>query len=308
MTIILITGTSTGIGLATAVALGRAGHTVYATMRNPARSPELQAITTKEKLPITILTLDVDDDEAVTETVGQVLNRHGRLDVLVNNAGVGETGPIEELSLDEFRRAMETNFFGTLRCIKAVLPGMRQERRGCIINVSSLAGRLVVGGFSTYTASKFALEAACETLAQEVKSFNIRVAIVEPGVINTPIFDKMRAVPDTTRYPQERRLQALFSAALVQATSPMVVGEQIRQIVESDSWQLRYPVGPDALPFLEWRARMSDEEWVNFGATQADEAWYKQIEQDFGLDARPSLDRTGRRANQLQLTTLEGAI
>jgi NAD(P)-dependent dehydrogenase (short-subunit alcohol dehydrogenase family) len=308
MAIILITGTSTGIGLATAVVLGRAGHTVYATMRNPARSPELQAITTKEKLPITILTLDVDNDESVTEVVGQVLDRHGRLDVLVNNAGVGETGPIEELPLGEFRRAMETNFFGALRCIKAVLPGMREQRSGRIINVTSLAGRMVVGGFSTYTASKFALEAASETLAQEVKAFNIQVAIVEPGVIKTPIFDKMRAIPEATLYPQERRLQALFSAALVQGTSPMVVGEQVRQIVESGSWQLRYPVGPDALPFLDWRASMSDEEWVNFGATKADETWYKQIEQDFGLDARPKPDRAGRQANQLQLTTLEGAI
>lgn len=287
MSIVLITGTSTGIGLATAVALGRAGHTVYATMRNPARSPELQAIATKENLPITILPMDVDDDKLVTEVVGQVLDRHGRLDVLVNNAGVGETGPVEELPLDEFRRAMETNFFGALRCIKAVLPGMREQRRGLIINVTSLAGRIAIGGFSTYTASKYALEGACETLAQEVKAFNIRVAIVEPGVINTPIFDKMRVIPDTTLYPQERRLQALFRAALVHGTPPMVVGEHIQQIIESDSWQLRYPVGPDAPFFLNWRAGMSDEEWVTFGATQADEAWYQQIEQNFGLDARP---------------------
>jgi NAD(P)-dependent dehydrogenase (short-subunit alcohol dehydrogenase family) len=308
MAITLITGTSTGIGLATAVAMGRAGHTVYATMRNPARSPELQAIATRENLPITILSLDVDFDEAVTETVDEILARHGRLDVLINNAGVGETGPIEELPLDEFRRAMETNFFGALRCMKAVLPGMREQRSGCIINVSSLAGRLVVGGFSTYTASKFALEAISETLAQEVKTFNIRVALVEPGVINTPIFDKMRAIPETTRYPQERRLQSLFKAALVHATAPMVVGEQIRQIAESNSWQLRYPVGPDAAPFLEWRAKMTDEEWVDFGALKHDEDWYQQFEQDFGLDARPKPDRAGRPAGQLQPTILERAF
>jgi NAD(P)-dependent dehydrogenase (short-subunit alcohol dehydrogenase family) len=309
MAITLITGTSTGIGLATAIALGRAGHTVYATMRNPARSPELQAIAAKEKLPITILTLDVDDDASVNEAVGQVLSRHGQIDVLVNNAGVGETGPVEELPLKEFRRAMETNFFGALRCIKAVLPGMREQRSGLIVNVTSLAGRMVIGGFSTYTASKFALEAASETLALEVKAFNIRVAIVEPGVIQTPIFDKMRAIPDTTRYPQERRLQALFAAALTQATPPMVVGEQIRQIVESNSWQLRYPVGPDAVPFLEWRARMTDEAWINFNATQSDEAWYRQIEQDFGLDARPnSLTELEDKTGQLQLATLESVI
>ena len=140
---------------------------------------------------------------------------------------------------------------------------------------------------AAYTASKFALEALSEVLAQEVKAFNIRVAIVELGVIQTPILDKMREEPTATRYPHERRLQALFAAALKQLVSPAVVGEQIRRIIESESWQLRYPVGPDAEPFLAWRARMSDEEWVDHHAIREDEAWYQHIERDFGLDARP---------------------
>lgn len=283
----LITGTSTGIGLATAVALGRAGHKVYATMRNPDRSPELQTIASKEELPITIVTLDVDDDDSVTQAVGQVLDERGGIDVLVNNAGIGPMGPIEELPLDDFRRTMETNFFGALRCIKEVLPRMREQKSGCIINVTSVLGRIAAAPQGPYTASKFALEAVSEVLAQEVKSFNIRVAIVEPGVIQTPIFDKMREIPDHTRYPQERRIRALFSAALARPVSPGVVAEQIRQIVESDSWQLRYPVGPDAVPFLEWRTSMSDEEWVSFGSIRDDEDWYKRIEKDLGLDARP---------------------
>jgi NAD(P)-dependent dehydrogenase (short-subunit alcohol dehydrogenase family) len=153
--------------------------------------------------------------------------------------------------------------------------------------VTSVAGRIALGATAPYTASKLALEALSEVLAQEVKAFNIRVAVVEPGVIQTPILDKMRDVPAETRYPHEQRLQALFAASLKQPVPPAVVGEQIRRIIESESWQLRYPVGPDAEPFLAWRARMSDEEWVDYHATREDETWYQHIERDFGLDARP---------------------
>jgi NAD(P)-dependent dehydrogenase (short-subunit alcohol dehydrogenase family) len=126
MAIALITGTSTGIGFATALALGRAGHNVYATMRSPHRAPELQTMATQEALPITVLPLDVDDDSSVRGAVAQVLAERGRIDVLVNNAGIGTNGPIEELPLDVFRQTMETNFFGALRCIQAVLPHMRE--------------------------------------------------------------------------------------------------------------------------------------------------------------------------------------
>jgi NAD(P)-dependent dehydrogenase (short-subunit alcohol dehydrogenase family) len=187
----------------------------------------------------------------------------------------------------EFRRAMETNYFGAVRCIQAVLPTMRAQRQGCLINVTSVAGRIALAATAAYTASKFALEALSEVLAQEVKAFNIRVAIVEPGVIHTPILDKMRDAPADTRYPHEQRLQALFAASLKQPVSPAVVGEQIRHIIEGESWQLRFPVGPDAEPFLAWRARLSDEAWVDYHATRDDEAWYNHIARDFGLDARP---------------------
>jgi NAD(P)-dependent dehydrogenase (short-subunit alcohol dehydrogenase family) len=287
MAIVLITGTSTGIGFATAVACARARHEVYATMRDPARAPQLQTLARQEGLPVSVLPLDVDNDASVRGAVEHLLAERGRIDVLVNNAGIAPMGAIEERPLAEFRRAMETNYFGALRCIQAVLPTMRTQRRGCIINVTSVAGQIALAASAAYTASKFALEALSEVLAQEVKAFNIRVAIVEPGVIQTPILDKMRDVPAETQYPHEQRLQALFAASLKQPVSPTVVGEQIQHIIESESWQLRYPVGPDAAPFLEWRARLSDEAWVDYHATRDDEAWYQRIERDFGLDARP---------------------
>lgn len=287
MAIAFITGTSTGIGLATAVALGRAGHNVYAAMRDPQRSPELRTIVKQETLPIVILPIDVDDDGSVKGAIDQILSERGKIDVLVNNAGITRIGSIEELPLREFRQTVETNFFGALRCIQAVLPHMRKQRSGCIINNTSLSGRIAISPQGPYAASKFALEAVSEVLAQEVKTFNIRVAIVEPGIIKTPIFDKLRNRPNDTPYPQERRIRALYAASLAHAAPASAVGEQIRQIVESDSWQLRYPVGPDAGPFLAWRNAMADEEWIDFGAMQEDEAWCARIEQDFGLDTRP---------------------
>jgi len=289
MAIALITGTSTGIGFATALALGRAGHQVYAAMRNPESAPELQTLAAKESLPIRILRIDVDNDGSVKEAVRQVLTEHQRIDVLVNNAGVSFMGPIEELPLSVFRQTMETNFFGALRCIQAVVPHMRGQRGGTIINITSVAGRIATASQGSYAASKFALEALSEALAQEVKAFNIRVAIVEPGVIHTQIFGKHRTVPADTRYPHERRLGALFTASLTNPVPPAVVGEQVRDIVENGSWQLRYPVGPDALPFLQSRASMSDEDWVAFWSIPDDETWCNTVKQSFGLDVRPYL-------------------
>jgi len=139
MASVLITGTSKGIGLEAALAFGRAGHKVHATMRNPSRSPELARRVAEEKLPITVTTMDVDSDESVRDNIAAIQKEHGLIDVLVNNAGVERAGSVEELALGEFRAVMETNYFGALRCIQAVAPHMRKRRSGCIINVSSVA-------------------------------------------------------------------------------------------------------------------------------------------------------------------------
>lgn len=286
MAIVVITGTSTGIGLATAVALGRAGNDVFATMRHPDKSPELQSIAARESLPITIRPLDVTNDESVVQAIKQILAARGQIDVLVNNAGVGPLGSVEKLALSAFQQTMETNFCGALRCIQAVLPGMRARQSGCIINVSSVAGRIAAPGMSAYCTSKFALEALSEALAGEVKAYNIRVAIVEPGVIDTPIFNKVGDLSEHNPYPHARRQDALFVASLQHPVSPFVVGEQIREIIESNSWQLRYPVGPDAAGLLSWRASLSDEDFMNYGAMN-DAEWCEYVLSNFGLDVRP---------------------
>jgi NAD(P)-dependent dehydrogenase (short-subunit alcohol dehydrogenase family) len=272
MAIALVTGASTGIGLATAVTLAKAGHTVYAGMRRP----EAAAEELKETGAI-IVPLDVDDDASVAAACG----RH--IDVLVNNAGIASGGAVEETPLDEYRRVMETNFFGALRCTQAVLPQMRERRSGCIVNVTSVAGRVSGGGQSSYSASKWALEAVSEALACEMRTFGVRVAIVEPGVIATPIFGKGRPPDKPSAYPFGRRLLAYFTASLKKPVSPYVVGEAIRRIVESDSWQLRYPVGPDAAPLLGMRGSITDEQWVAAAAV-SDEEWAARIGQNMGLE------------------------
>jgi NAD(P)-dependent dehydrogenase (short-subunit alcohol dehydrogenase family) len=282
---VLITGTSSGIGLATAVAFAKAGHKVYATMRNPSRAPELGHRAASEGLPITIATMDVDSDESVRAGIERIVNEAGAIDVLVNNAGIERTGSVEELALAEFRAVMETNYFGALRCIQGVLPAMRERRSGCIINIASVAGHVACSPMAPYTASKFALEALSESLAQEMKPFNVRVAIVEPGIIDTPMARRIETPQNPSPYPQQRRFAAMFTASLKNPAPPSVVGEKVVEIVESGTWRLRHPVGPDAEGFLGWRKAMSDEEWVDWGALD-DDAWYDRLKADFGMDAR----------------------
>jgi NAD(P)-dependent dehydrogenase (short-subunit alcohol dehydrogenase family) len=288
MATVLITGSSTGIGLATALAFGRAGHTVAAAMRNPARAPELANIAARERLPITVFTMDVDSDASVSASVAGIVEALGSIDVLVNNAGIERMGSIEQLPLSDFRAVMETNYFGVIRCIQAVLPSMRARRSGYIINIASVAGQIALSPMGSYTASKHALEALSECLAQEVKPFGVRVAIVEPGIIDTAMARNIGTPNAPSIYPQQRRTAGLFSASLTNPAPPSLVANAVLEIVSSGTWQLRHPVGPDAAPFLGWRQQMSDEAWVDFGALD-DDAWYDRVRTDFGLDARPAM-------------------
>lgn len=285
MATVLVTGTSKGIGMATALVLGRAGYTVFATMRDPHAAPELARAAAKEDLPIHVSAMDVDSDASVAEAVRAIEEANGPIDVLVNNAGIERRGSVEEMPLSDFRAVMETNYFGALRCIQAVLPRMRERRSGCIVNVTSVAGRISASPLGGYSASKFALEALNEALAQEVSAFNIRVAVVQPGIIDTAMARRIGERPAASHYPNARRMAGMFTAALNNPTSPSVVAEKIRDIIESETRQLRHPAGPDAEPFLQWRASMDDEQWVNWGAVD-DDTWYQNVERDFGLNAR----------------------
>jgi NAD(P)-dependent dehydrogenase (short-subunit alcohol dehydrogenase family) len=251
-------------------------------MRNPSGAPQLGETATRERLPIKIRQLDVDSDESVHRCFMGITDP---IDVLVNNAGVECHGSVEELPMEAFLATMNTNYFGAVRCIKAVLPGMRKARRGCIVNVTSVAGRIASSPLGPYAASKFALEAISEALAGEVKRFNIRVVIVEPGIQNTRMAHAIEE-PAPSIYPHAQRFAGLFRAALANPIPPETSAVVIRQVIETDTWQLRHPSGPDAVPFLAWRAGMTDEQWVDWSALD-DEGWYARVETDFGLNARP---------------------
>jgi NAD(P)-dependent dehydrogenase (short-subunit alcohol dehydrogenase family) len=272
---VLITGTSKGIGYETALAFARARYRVHATMRNPSRSPALAEAAANEKLPITVSTMDVDNDESVRKGMATIQAQHGPVDVLVNNAGVERAGSIEELSMDDFRAAMETNYFGVLRCIKAVVPQMRERRSGTIINISSVAGTFSNPPMTPYCASKWALEALSEGLACEMKTFGVRVALVEPGIIDTAMARRISTI-ENSEYPHSTRIAALFTSTLQNApVPPSVVAQKVLEIVMSGTWQLRHPVGPDAVPFIAWRKGMTDEQWIDLHS--ADEHEYQKL-------------------------------
>ena len=282
---VIITGTSKGIGLEAALTFARAGYRVFATMRNPEMATVLKQKIKEESLAITISAMDVDSDESVKTSMEFISKENGPIDVLINNAGIERHGSIEDLEMADFKSVMETNYFGVLRCIKTLLPLMRKNRNGCIINVTSVAGKISSSPLGAYAASKFALEAVSEALAQEVKSFNIRVAIVEPGIIDTAMARNISIGSDSV-YPQSNRFGGLFAASLKMPTQASLVADKMLEIANSGTWQLRHPVGPDAIPFLTWRTSMNDEEWVDWNAAN-DEDWYKAVENTFGLNARP---------------------
>lgn len=284
MKTVLITGANRGIGLDTALAFGRAGYTVFATMRNPKGATSLKSKIAEESLPITILPMDVDSDASVKQCIDGILKEHGTVDVLVNNAGIERHSSIEELSIADFKAIMETNYFGTIRCVKSVLTQMREAKKGCIINITSIAGQIASSPMSGYAASKYAVEALSEVLAQEVKPFNIRVAIVEPGIIDTDMARDIQDGKDSI-YPHLNRFRGLFAASLETPTNATLVATKILEIAESKTTKLKHPVGPDAEPFLAWRASMSDEEWVDWNSA-SDEEWYAAVARDFGLNAK----------------------
>lgn len=197
MPVTLITGTSTGIGKVTALHLARQGHHVFASMRNPATGlSTLEQAADQEGLKLDVIRLDVNDPDSSEKAVREVLEQAGQLDVLINNAGILGGGAIEEAPEEILRAVFETNFFGAMRMMRLVFPTMRQARSGTIVNVTSIAGRLALAGSTAYRTSKFALEAASKALAQEVRPFNIRVAIIEPGLVQTQIFGKRGPQPD----------------------------------------------------------------------------------------------------------------
>ena len=251
---VLITGCSTGFGAASAVELTKRGHEVIATARRPETLEELDVAQR--------LALDVDSDDSVTAAVKAA----GRIDALVNNAGRVVNGPVELLPIDEGRKLMETNFFGPLRMIQAVLPQMRERGSGTIVNVSSVAGHVAPPLDGFYSGTKFALEGLSEALSYEVGHFGIKVALVEPGYFQTAISgNALRFGTDTAPYDElERQWQEAairLRGGAETGPGPEVVAQKIADVVEAESPSFRNPVGDDAEMVFAARAAMNDEEF-----------------------------------------------
>ena len=286
MPVALITGTSTGIGLATALHFGRQGHDVWAGVRNPAAATDLRAAIDKERLPVRIVALDVDDEGSVQRGVGEVLDKSGRVDVLVNNAGIGGGGPIEDVPLDFAQSMFQTNYFGVMRMIQAVLPSMRRRRTGAIVNISSIAGRVAIAGHGHYSAVKHALEAATEALAQEVQGFGIRVAIVEPGVVVTPIFQKAKRFndPNSPYAEHVRRLLLFYQMQMKVASQPADAARVIFEAATTKTPRLRWLVGEDARRLDAGRRRITDEEHIAGARPMPDAQYVAEMKARFGFD------------------------
>lgn len=273
--VVLITGCSSGFGYLTALKFASSGWLTFAGIRNleSAGAKELWEVKKRENLLLEILPLDVTSQLSVEEAVQMAVNKAGRIDVLVNNAGFGYFGPVEEFSVDEVKAQYETNVFGVLRVIKSVAPVMRQQKSGSIINISSIAGLIPLPLNGVYSSSKFALESLTEALRFELDHFNIRVSLVEPGSFNTSFWNNLKHAkslgsPDSPYKgfskgalgkwrKVEDRLKALVSASFF---NPDAVVNKIYEIAQTESPSLRYPVGLEAnaiilrklLPQLLW--------------------------------------------------------
>src|SRR5215207_4430159 len=225
----VVTGANSGIGRATAIHLACKSLRVFGSVRRRASADKLHAMASAAGADVELIEMDVADDESVRRSLTGVLDQTGRVDLLVNNAGIGSNGTVEESTPAELLSVMNVNLCGAVRCAQAVLPSMRQRRSGCIVNITSVAGRIGTIAQAPYTASKWALEGISEELALEVASFGVRVVVIEPGVTKSAIFAKNVDVPNTTGAydAHNRRMLQFYATGIPQATDPTEVAELI---------------------------------------------------------------------------------
>jgi NAD(P)-dependent dehydrogenase (short-subunit alcohol dehydrogenase family) len=269
--IALVTGSSSGIGYETSLLLARNQYSTYGSMRNLKKSDELLKIASKENIPLNVIQLDVNDDRSVSNAIESIVKENGRIDVLVNNAGFDLFGSLEELTIEEIKGQFETNFFGAARVTKSVIPTMRKQGSGIVINVSSIGGRIGLVPCNTmYHASKFALEGFTESLRHELAEFNIDVILIEPGVIRSNFVENIRTAKnyDSNNSPYAKTIQKVFEGfepMLANASDPKEVAQIILNAANSSSPDIRYTVGKDAESILKARTELSDrelEKWV----------------------------------------------
>ena len=264
----IVTGSASGIGFETSLAVAREGYFTYATMRDTTKSNKIKEITQKENLKISILELDVDDEKSVKSAIAQILDQKQRIDVLVNNAGWGLWGCVEDVSVDEFKEQFETNFFSIIRLIQEVGPTMRKQSSGTIVNVSSVVGRIGFPASPAYISSKFALEGLSESLRFEFAPFGVDVIIIEPGVIKTNFMKNMKMAKkselDTVYKDITTKVVSGVKMMAEMGTPPKEVANTIVKAIKDKKPLPRYVVGNDALMFLEAKKSKTDIEFENY--------------------------------------------
>jgi NAD(P)-dependent dehydrogenase (short-subunit alcohol dehydrogenase family) len=264
----IVTGTSSGIGFETALVLAKEGYFTYATMRDTTKSGKIKEIAQKENLKINVLELDVDDENSVKAAIAHVLDQKQRIDVLINNAGWGLWGCVEDVSIDEFKEQFETNFFSIIRLIQEVAPTMRKQSSGTIVNISSVVGRIGFPASPAYISSKFALEGLSESLRFELAPFGVNVIIIEPGVIKTNFMKNMKMAKkselDTVYKGITTKVVSGVKMMAEMGTSPKEVSNTIVTAIKDKNPLPRYVVGNDASMFLEAKKSKTDIEFENY--------------------------------------------
>jgi NAD(P)-dependent dehydrogenase (short-subunit alcohol dehydrogenase family) len=265
--IAVVTGSSSGIGFETSLLLAKKGFRTYATVRNLDKAKAIRDISDKGELPIQVVELDVDSDKSVKDAIARINDESKRIDVLVNNAGYALVGALEDLSMDEIKAQFETNLFGAIRVMKAVLPTMRkQQGGGTIVNISSMGGRIAFPFDPAYHGTKFALEGVTESVHYETEPFGIKVVLIEPGIIGSNFLRnaklaQMAVEPSSPYAPMVQTLQKVAPSFYDQATPPEEVAKAILKVVTIDNPDLRYVVGNDAIQMMKAREGLSDPEF-----------------------------------------------
>ena len=263
----LVTGSSSGIGFETALALARENYFTYASMRNTSKAGKIQEITKKENLNLKVIEMDIDKENSIKSAVKKIQEQKGRIDVLVNNAGYGLFGCIEDITIDELKAQFQTNFFGVVSLIQEIAPIMRKQGSGIIVNVSSVAGRIGFPGTPAYISSKFALEGLSECMRYELSPFGIKTIIIEPGVIKTNFFSSMKVTDGKPGSPYKEITEKVMNGVKMMAemgTHPIEVAKTIMKAIRTSEPLPRYAVGSDASIFLEAKKMKTDLEFENY--------------------------------------------
>ena len=287
-TVSVVTGANSGIGRATALHLASIGHEVYGTVRSAAKADKLMGMAKSQGVEINLVELDIADDQSVKTGMAEILKNAGRVDVLINNAGVGGNSVAEECPVDLYADVMNVNLYGGIRCIQAVLPGMRERKAGTIVNVTSIVGRLAALAQSPYVTSKWAFEGLSEGLAQELAPFGIRVAIIQPGVTKSAIFAKNIDSPNQTGAYDDhyRRMFQFYATGYAQATDAIEVAKVIEHAITTENPKLRYPCSWGGETIVEGRRNLSDEAWIDIMRAENDDDYYDRFKAAFNVEHR----------------------